>query len=205
MDEFLLVVVTMSLALLSPGPDFAFILKQSVHYGKKTSIYTSLGLGVGVMVHVTYSVLGVGLIISKSATIFSIVKYLGAFYLIFIGYKSLLSKGFHIHQDKVGKIESMSFQKAFSLGFLCNLLNPKAALFFISLFTVVINVNTPFYMLIVYAIYAVVSTFTWFSALSLLLSHQKVRAFFNHFGKYFDFFMGLVLIALGLKIAFVQL
>ncbi len=200
LNEFLIVVTTMVLALLSPGPDFAMILKQSITYGKRTSIYTSIGLGFGVMFHVAYSILGIGLIIAKSSTIFMIVKFLGAFYLIYLGYKSLLSKGFKIKSEGAKNVLSMGFKKSFLIGFLCNVLNPKAALFFISLFTVIVDVNTPLYMQLSYGAFAVFATMLWFSALSLILSQDRVRGFFNHVGKWFDRFMGLVLITLGIKI-----
>ncbi len=204
LDEFLVVVVTMFFALLSPGPDFAFVLKQSISYGKKTSIFTSIGLGFGVMVHVVYCILGIGFIISKSIILFNIIKFLGAFYLIYIGFKSLKSKGFKIEDAHLKSSKSMGVKNAFLLGFLCNLLNPKAALFFVSLFTVVIDIKTPLYMQIAYGSFAVVSTIFWFSTLSLILSQNRVRGFFNKFGVYFDRAIGLILISLGLKIAFLK-
>ncbi len=200
--EFLLVIVSMFFALLSPGPDFAFVLKQSIHHGQKSSIYTSFGLGFGVLVHIAYSILGIGLIISKSIILFNIIKFLGAFYLIYIGYKSLRSKGFKLHEEKVTKAESISHVKSFALGFLCNVLNPKAALFFVSLFTVIVNISTPLWVQCVYGLCAVFMTIVWFSLLSIILSSGRVRRFFNIFGKQFDRIMGVILILLGLKIAF---
>ncbi len=202
--QFLIVIGAMFFALLSPGPDFAFILNQSIKYGKTTSIYTSFGLGAGVFVHIFYSILGLGLIISKSIILFNVIKYLGAFYLIFIGYKSLKSKGFKLEDKSSSGQEKMTNFNAFNLGFLCNLLNPKAALFFISLFSVVVDISTPLYLKSIYGICAVVMTITWFSILSFILSNEQVRAFFNRFGKHFDRAIGVILISLGIKIAFLE-
>ncbi len=204
LTEFFVVAITMIFALLSPGPDFAMILRQSVNYGKKSSIYTSIGLGLGVCVHITYSILGIGLIISQSIILFNIIKFLGAFYLIYIGYKSLKSQGFTIEDERLNHTESISNKKSFFIGFLCNVLNPKAALFFLSLFTVVIDINTPLYIQSIYGLFAIFLTIVWFISLSLILSQDKVRRFFNTFGKYFDRFIGGVLIFLGLKIAFLK-
>ncbi len=201
LQEFSLVVLAMFFALLSPGPDFAFILKQSISYGKKASIYTSLGLGFGVMVHVVYSILGIGFIISKSVILFNIVKFLGAFYLIYIGYKSLMSKGFKLENQKLSNIHHISNIKSFILGFLCNALNPKAALFFVSLFTAVVDISTPLWVQSVYGLFLIFMSIAWFSILSLILGQNKVREFFNRFGKQFDKIMGIILISLGLKIA----
>lgn len=199
-----MVSTAMIFALLSPGPDFAFILKQSVNYGKKTSIYTSLGLGFGVMVHIAYSILGIGFIISKSIILFNIIKFLGASYLIYIGYKSLKSKGFRLESQRADVAKAMSVKKSFILGFLCNALNPKAALFFISLFTAVVDIATPLHVKIFYGFFAVFTTIFWFSTLSIILSQDRIRGFFNRFGKYFDRTIGVILIFLGSKIAFLE-
>ena len=72
--------------MLSPGPDFAMIVKQSVSYGRRASIFTSIGIGLEFQ-FIWFILLGIGLIISKSIILFNIIKYLGAAYLIYIGYK----------------------------------------------------------------------------------------------------------------------
>lgn len=201
LNEFLLVITAMFLAVISPGPDFAFVLKQSVTYGKKTSIYTSIGIGLGISVHVVYTILGIGLIISKSIILFNIIKYLGAAYLIYIGYKSLTSPSISFDENLDKKVEVISNKKAFILGFLCNALNPKATLFFVSLFTVIISIDTPLVVQSIYGIVCIFITTLWFVFLSLILSSKKVRSFFNNFGKCFDRTVGLALISIGVKIA----
>ncbi len=200
--QFLIVMGAMFFALLSPGPDFALILNQSIKYGIKTSIYTSFGLGFGVFLHSLYSILGLGIIISQSIIVYNIIKFLGAFYLFYIGYKSLKSKGFKLSSENGVAKESISNFKAFNLGFLCNILNPKAALFFISLFSVIIDPQTPMNFKAFYTFCIVSMTISWFCTLSFILSHKKVREFFNKFGTYFDRAIGTILILLALKIAF---
>lgn len=204
LHEFLIVTLAMFIALLSPGPDFAMVLKQSVTYGKKASIYSSIGIGLGISVHVIYTILGIGLIISKSIILFNIIKLLGAAYLIYLGYKSLRSKGFELKESDTKIVENISNKKSFVMGFLCNALNPKATLFFVSLFTVVISIDTPIYVQSIYGVFCILETMAWFVLLSLILSHHKVRAFFNNFGKWFDKAVGLVLISIGIKIAFTR-
>ncbi len=199
--EFLILAGAIFLALLSPGPDFAMIVKQSVSYGKRSSIFTSIGIGLGISVHIVYSILGIGLIISKSIILFNIIKYLGAAYLIYIGYQSLKSKGIVFEDNTKYKAGKMSDLKSFYIGFLCNALNPKATLFFLSMFTVVISIDTPMYIKTFYGLFCILATTLWFVALSLILSHKKVRGFLNSFGKWFDRSVGIILIALGLKVA----
>lgn len=201
LNEFLILSTALFIALLSPGPDFAMILKQSITYGKRASIFSSIGIGLGISVHVIYTLLGIGLIISKSIILFNIIKYLGAAYLIYLGYQSLKSKGMKLQSEAIETKEEISDLKSFSIGFLCNALNPKATLFFLSMFTVVVSIDTPMYIQAFYGIFCIFATMFWFVGTSLILSHKKVRLFFNAFGKWFDRAVGVVLIGLGIKVA----
>ena len=81
LPEFLTIAGIHLLAVMSPGPDFAMIVRNSLVYSKKTAIYSSLGLAAGILVHVTYSLVGIGLIISQSILLFSVIKFFGAGYL----------------------------------------------------------------------------------------------------------------------------
>ncbi len=200
-NELIIIAGALLLALASPGPDFAMIVKQSITYGKRSSIIASIGIGLGISVHIIYSVLGIGLIISKSIVLFSIIKYIGAAYLIYIGYKSLKSKGLKLEVGDSIIDQTMSDKKSFFIGFLCNALNPKATLFFLSIFTVVVDINTPLYVQSLYGVFCIFATMFWFVGVSVFLSQKKVRKFFNSFGHIFDKTVGVVLIALGLKVA----
>jgi RhtB (resistance to homoserine/threonine) family protein len=200
-NEFLILASALFLALLAPGPDFAMILKQSITYGKRASIVSSIGIGLGISVHVIYTILGIGLIISKSIILFNVIKYLGAMYLIYIGYKSLKSKGMQLHTDVRSITNEISDMKSFMIGFLCNALNPKATLFFLSIFTVVVSIDTPMYIQALYGIFCIFATMFWFIGTSLILSQRRIREFFNSFGKWFDRVVGVVLITLGIKVA----
>ncbi|WP_258238813.1 LysE family translocator [Arcobacter sp. CECT 8985] len=202
LHQFFILAAAMFIALLSPGPDFAMIVKQSITYGKRSSIFTSIGIGLGISVHIIYSILGIGLIISKSIILFNIIKYLGAAYLIYLGIQSLKSKGIKLDNKDKSTNKEISDLKSFTSGFLCNALNPKATLFFLSMFTVVININTPLYIQSLYGLFCILATTVWFIFVSLILSHSKVRNFFSKFGVWFDRTVGFVLIGLGLKVAF---
>ena len=77
-------------AVMSPGPDFTIILKQSVSHGRKISIITSLGIGTGILIHILICMLGLGIIISESKFLFEFIKILGSIYLLYIGTKFLI-------------------------------------------------------------------------------------------------------------------
>ena len=201
LPEFLTVAAIHLLGVMSPGPDFAMIARNSLVYSRKTAVYSALGLGLGILVHVTYSLIGIGLIISKSILLFSVIKYIGAGYLIYIGYKSLKAKPVKEHEEKLVKHQDISRLAAVRTGFLTNVLNPKATLFFLSLFTQVINPSTPSGIQLLYGIEMSVATFAWFAFVAVMLSHSIIKRKFRSVQHYVERTMGLILIGLGIKVA----
>ncbi len=205
LSQFLTIAVIHLLAVASPGPDFAVVVRQSITYGRKTALWTSMGVGTGILIHVSYSLLGIGLLISRSVTLFGGVKLACALYLIYLGIGAVRTKPL-----EKGKIAEKSTRQqpralqAFRTGFFTNGLNPKATLFFLSLFTVVIDPATPRIIQAGYGLYMAVATAIWFSGLSLLFGHGAVRRLFWRIGHWFDRFTGAVLIALGLQFAFMH-
>ncbi len=211
LSQFLTIALIHLLAVISPGPDFAMVTRNSLIYSRKSGIYTSLGLALGIMVHVTYCLLGIGLIISKSIILFNVMKYVGAGYLIYIGYKSLRSKPQKI--EAVGKsVETLSesFKKpannlsriaSIRSGFLTNVFNPKVTLFMLALFTQVIDPNTPKLIVAVYGLEMISMTFAWFAIVSVFFSNEKIKSRVTKYQHYIERVTGGVLIALGIKVA----
>ncbi len=204
MGEFLTVVVVHLLAVASPGPDFAIVLRQSLTTGRSAAIWTSIGIGFGILVHVAYTLLGLGLIVSQSVQVFNLVKLIGAGYLIYIGWVSLRAKLANGVAEEVGdsQINRCYPVRAFRIGFLTNALNPKATLFFLSLFSVIIKPDTPQIVQLCYGLYMAIATGVWFCGLSLVLTQLRVRNSFSRFGHWAERGMGVVLIALGVRLAF---
>ncbi|WP_427982430.1 LysE family transporter [Agarivorans sp.] len=198
--EFLTVVVVHLLAVASPGPDLAVVLKNSISLGRRSAIYTSIGVGCGILVHVCYSVLGIGLIISQSIWLFNIIKWMGAAYLIWIGIQGLRAKQRQMPELAASQELKLSDRRAFISGFMTNGLNPKATLFFLSLFTVVIQTSTPLAVQLGYGLYMVVATMLWFCMVSWLFSTERVRRKFMQVGHWFDRTMGVVLVSLGIRL-----
>jgi len=204
--EFLIVALAHLVAVASPGPDFAMVIRQSVTFGRRPAIWTSVGIGTGIFVHVTYSLLGIGLLVRSSVLAFNILKWSGAAYLAWIGQKALRAKPFANGSTAAGGA-GMGSQKtpdrraAFVTGFLTNVLNPKATLFFVSLFSVVINPRTPVLIQSAYGVWMAVVTVFWFVLVSLFFSHERVRAKFLRCGHWFERVMGVILLGLGLRLA----
>jgi threonine/homoserine/homoserine lactone efflux protein len=103
LPQFLTIASIHLLAVMSPGPDFIMITRNTLVYSRKTGMYSAIGLGLGIGVHVLYCLMGIGLLISKSIVLFNSIKLIGAAYLFYIGYKSIRSKGTHLnikHEQK---------------------------------------------------------------------------------------------------------
>lgn len=204
--EFFTVALIHLLAVASPGPDFAIVVRESVAFGRRTGLFTALGVGVGILVHVAYSLFGIGMIVSQSIVLFNALKWLAAAYLLYIGIKALRARP---AAEQAPLADTPHVQRspraAFVTGFVTNGLNPKATLFFLSLFTVVINPHTPLAIQAGYGLYLSLATAVWFCLVALLFSQARVRAGFARMGHWFDRFMGVVLVALGVKLAFSEL
>lgn len=205
LPEFLTVAAVHLLAVMSPGPDFVLTSRNSLVYSRRTGVYSALGLALGILVHVTYSLVGIGVLVSQSIVLFSIIKYLGAAYLIYIGYVSLRAR-----QDPTGSRGAPTDSSttdleplgAVRLGFLTNVLNPKATLFFLALFTQVIDPLTPLFVQVLYGLEMSLMTFVWFSFVASVLSHEMVRTRFSRIHHHVERVFGVILIGFGIKIAF---
>ncbi|WP_198556541.1 LysE family translocator [Paraglaciecola sp. MB-3u-78] len=200
--EFLTIASVHLLAVASPGPDFAIVLKHSISFGRRAAIITSIGVGVGILIHVGYSLLGIGILIKTTPVLFQVFSYVAAAYLLYLGWGAIRSPApKHLNNVELEKtVQIISDNKAFMVGFLTNGLNPKATLFFLSVFAVAVSPDTPNVIKLGYGLYLAVATGIWFCVLSLFLSSKKVTLFIGKKGYWFDRVMGVVLILLAIKL-----
>lgn len=190
------------MAVMSPGPDFIMALRNALTYSRKTGIYTAIGFGFGIGVHVLYCVFGLALLISTSTIAFNIIKYLGVTYLAYIGLMSIISKSSKIEIGKQHHLADISALKAIRMGFLTNVLNPKATLFFLSLFTFVIGPNVPTSIALFLGVLMMINTAIWFSLVAVFFTQSKIRTLFDRYQKTFNLIFGILLIAIAIKILF---
>ncbi|MGB3727543.1 MAG: LysE family translocator [Glaciecola sp.] len=189
-------------AVISPGPDFAVVLKQGLQKGLVPALWTSLGIGVGILLHVAYSILGISLLIKTTPWLYNALLYLAAAYFIWIGVSALRSKASatqninDVAENDPSLLKQSSFG-AFVLGFLTNGLNPKATLFFLALFTAAIPASTSVEVKVFYGVYLAIATAIWFCFLSLVTNIKSIRAWYQRKGHWFDRIMGLVLIIMA--------
>ena len=199
--ELFLIATTIQIALMSPGPDFMVTLRQTINYGKKYAYFSSLGIGAAILVHVGYTLLGVGLILKNFPYFLDIVRILGALYLIYLGYGSFRSNSSKIKIQKEKKL-SYSYKKSFFVGFITDLLNPKATLFFLSVFTAIVSVDTPMYIQGLYGFYCVLANIFWYMFIANILSIKKNLDLFNKHQNIIEKVIGIVLVLLGIKLIF---
>lgn len=203
LPSFLTVASLHFLAVASPGPDFVMVTRNALSYGRKTGLLTGVGVTLGIVVHVSYCLLGLAVILVHSVPLFMMIKILGGLYLIYVGIRACLTPINHV--DYVGVDASavyLSDRQALKQGFLCNLLNPKATLFLLGLFTLVIDPTTPWWERGFYGAWMIMVTFVWFATMSLLITQPQLRARIWRVQPLLTKIMGMLLIGFGTELLF---
>lgn len=188
------------LAAASPGPDFVMVTQQSLSRGRRAGILCSLGIALGLSVHIVYSSLGMAALVSESTTVLAVLKFVAAAYLIYLGVLGLRSRAQPATQPQAAEEARVSGTRLISMGFLCNALNPKAPLYFLSVFTLVLSPSMPLYQIVLYGVWMMLVQFAWFSSVALLLSKPAVKARFQRIGHWVDRLMGGVMLVFGIKL-----
>jgi len=208
--EFLKLALAHLLAVASPGPDFAIVLRQSLSFGRRTAVWTAIGIGSGICLHVTYSLFGLGVLLKSSPTAFTVIKFAGAGYLTWIGYKALRAMpradpdGADSPLNALGARGPIppSERSAWSVGFFTNALNPKATLFFVAIFATLVSPLTPLPIRIGYGVWISLSTMAWFSFVAYFITRDKVRRRFLRYGHWIDRALGAVFLVFAAALAF---
>ena len=192
------------LAAAAPGPDFVLVSQQTLCNGKRAGLLCSVGIALGLSIHILYSSLGLAAIIANSSSALWGIKLLGGGYLIYLGISGLRARARSaVDTDiaiAVGQVAPHSALKTIGLGFLCNALNPKAPIYFVSLFTIVLSQDTPAQHLLIYGLWMMALQLAWFSLLTMLLSRPAVTSKFQRMGHWLDRIAGGAMLLLGIKV-----
>lgn len=186
-----------------PGADFVMVTRTSIYNGRLAGLYMSLGMCLSVCIHASYSIAGLAVVIANSAWLFLTIKYLGAAYLIYIAWQ-LLTTPKLVNKNQSNLTAQMSPFIALRLGFTCNILNPKTSIFFLSIFTQVVSVDTPLIMQVSYGVIIMLAHFIWYSGVVLLLSHPSILPRFNRQKQKIDKVAGFVLMLIAIKLSLVN-
>jgi RhtB (resistance to homoserine/threonine) family protein len=199
MSELIVVVTITLLAVISPGPDFAMVTRNSLMLTRRAGVLTALGIGLGVTVHVSYTLLGIGLLISRSLWLFHSIKLVGAVYLVYLGIKMLRAQP--AQQQAQATAASLSDWDALRTGFLTNVLNPKTTIFIVSLFMQAVRPDTPLPIQIGYGAFIALAHMAWFSLVALCFSADTVRARLLAARRRIDQTFGCLLVGFGALLA----
>ncbi|MEA1011165.1 lysine transporter LysE [Bacillus cereus] len=204
-ENYLLFIIMSICLIILPGPDTAMATKNTLIAGKVGGVKTVFGTCVALLIHTLAAVIGLSALIVKSALLFSIFKYVGALYLIYIGIKALLAvrnkEG--VNTNDVAISNDNKHTSCFRQGFLTNLLNPKIAVFFLTFLPQFLNPShNTFIQLLVMGLTYLILTVIWFAFYIFLI--DKISAFMKkpRTQRYIQGLTGIVLIGFGIKLAF---
>ena len=197
MTEFFTVVVLHMFAVMSPGPDFFLVSRQSIRNGRTIALWTAGGIGAGILIHSGLAVTGMLIILASNDFYLFVLKFICSFYLIYLGLTSLLNVS-SFDDDIVNK-NKWSRAGGFTVGLITNITNIKALLFFISLFGIVLSSSSNF-SLMLYGLYMAVMTFVWFASVSYIFTSNIFKEKFLKFFGVFEKFLGLALVIIALQI-----
>ena len=204
--DFLLFVVAGLLLNITPGPDMLYIIGRSTAQGVRGGAAAALGIGAGCVVHIVAAALGLSAVLAASATAFTILQYIGATYLVYVGVSLLLSSRRPPESAPAAALPPATLNQVFMQGFLTNVLNPKVALFFLAFLPQFIDHDAPskpLALLFLGAVFNVNGTlwnlFVAWSAARIAASVQSSRlvAWFNRC-------IGGFFIYLGIRLAFAR-
>jgi threonine/homoserine/homoserine lactone efflux protein len=203
MSIFLTIAVLHLFAVASPGPDFILVSRQCLRYGRRIAIWTSLGIAIGILFHVALSLTGLSILLQNQPDLFWYIKLLASLYIGYLGIVSLVSKSSNkLVEDATGQAGNQL--RSVTTGLLTNVLNPKALIFFITVFAVAINKETGVFVKSLLGIYMSVATFIWFALVSILLTNKKAIERFKKAIPLLEKVTGFFLLLIAIQIIFQQ-
>lgn len=188
---------------VAPGPDVLYIITKTISGGKKIGFASMLGVCTGGLFHVVIAALGLSAILMTSALAFTLVKYLGAIYLLYLAYQAFRSSGSSF-EARGDMHTSSSMWKAFKEGVLIDVLNPKVAIFFVAFLPQFLREghgSTPIQLIFLGLLVIVIALII--ETIYVLLAHkisEKVKSN-TKIGVWLDRMVGTVFVILGLKLA----
>ena len=198
MLEFFTIVLLHLFAVASPGPDFLLVTRQSLRFGRSVAIWASAGIATGIIFHSFIAITGVSLLISSNPEFFNWLKMIAAVYIAYLGCLSLFAKPNPLNNEN--RKHNENYLGSYVLGLITNILNPKAILFFITLFTVVVNESTTTILLLFYGLYMSITTFIWFTGISYIFSNQVLTKKYENFIPVFEKVIGIILIIIAIRL-----
>jgi threonine/homoserine/homoserine lactone efflux protein len=193
--EFFILASAHFLALLSPGVDFFLIVHTTLKRPIKDALKVCFGIASANALYILMAVLGLE-IIRDLYFVLTLLRYLGSGYLIYIGVMLLKAKKIEIKSDK----QSLHVKSYFLLGFLSAFLNPKNILFYFSLFSVIVSVQTSLHVRVLYGLWMSFAVLAWDVFVVYLLGNKRVKNRLSFYIYHIEKVAGIVLISFGVSL-----
>jgi threonine/homoserine/homoserine lactone efflux protein len=204
-QDLTLFIVSGLLLNIMPGPDSLLIMARSATQGWRAGSAAALGIGAGTMVHVLAAAIGLSALLATSATAFTVVKWVGAAYIVYVGIALLRSKPAKADAKTAAPAPApLPYRKIFFQGFLTNVLNPKVAIFFLAFVPQFIAADAPSKALAFIALGCIfnVNGMLWCHALALFTAFASARLQLKpRVTAWLNRVTGGLFLALGLKLA----
>lgn len=185
------------LAVMSPGPDFAMVTRQTLAYGRRAGVFTALGIASGLSLHLAWALFGLGWVIQRVPALLEVLRYGGAAFLLYMGVNALRAKP-QTPRESVSDVPAQPARRSYAIGVATNLLNPKVMLFFLALCSAMVTTATPVLLRLALAAWILATTAAWFSLTAWSLGHPAIRRRLTGNAHWIDRGMGVLLVALGL-------
>lgn len=197
--------ITMSwILIITPGPDMIYVITRGISLGRKAGMYSAFGVTLGLMVHTTFAALGLSIILKTSGIVFQIIKYLGACYLLYLGVRAIIERNkFTLNNNQ----NNLNKSRIFIQGLLSNVFNPKVALFFLAFLPQFVQPDSSgitismitlglLFTVFGFVFLCIVGCFSGYIGMQLLKKPNIAR--------YLQYISGIVMIGLGLRLAFLK-
>ncbi|MEH6577027.1 MAG: LysE family translocator [Amphritea sp.] len=199
-DGLLTLTVIHFIATVSPGPEFMLISKEALTRGRKAGFICVAGTLSGLSIHILYSAFGLAAVISNSPKALLLIQLVGGGYLIYLGVTAMMAKPSQTSSDTLTKRGDVSGLQIFRAGFICDLLNPKAPIYYVSLFTFILSPTMPAADIFIYGAWIMVIHLAWFSLVVLLLSTPAINRKFRSMSHWVDRILGGAMVTIGIKV-----
>ncbi|MGN8200433.1 LysE family translocator [Salinisphaera sp. RV14] len=186
---------------ISPGQDFALVSRNAMVYSRRAGVWASFGIATAVWLHVAYCITGVALLVASFPRLYVVIRWTGAAYLVYLGIQSLFRSTAH-SEETPARQRDITDRSAFGAGFLCNALNPKTTLFFLSIFTQLIKPATPISIQLLCGLIISLAHLAWFGSVAFWLSTPRLQAAIWRFKPWIERAVGTVLICLAAHLVY---
>ncbi|MBV8062558.1 MAG: LysE family transporter [Nevskia sp.] len=191
---FAAVAAAHGLAVMSPGPDFVMVSRQTLAHGRAAGLRTAWGVACGIAVHVAYGLFGLAWAIHHYPPLLQLLRYAGAALLLWIGWNALRAQPAPLEPAPA---TAHAASRDFGIGFATNALNVKAMLFFVALCSAVLSGQVPATLRLALGAWMILATGAWFSFLAWTLGHPRVRQRLRAWSHWIERGMGMILLLLG--------